>query len=163
MKYVACLLTLIVFARHAGDQTLAAFLETTVKTAYYILGGAQETILWVVVGLFVCMQRSEFAKSMSIASCVIGIFEGLQIPFCRLLTLRKDYSGNTCDYIFGIPLGATMLSVYTIAVNLYLSKQKLDFLQHSVRILVTFIASAYIGITVHPLAGIAIFIISLAF
>lgn len=163
MKQLACLLTLVVFIRHASSEFLSQIFNLTVKAAYYIVGGMQETVLWIVICIFTLMQPKSIWRAMALGAALVGIIEGMQIPICRILTLHQNYSGNTCDWKFGMPIGASMLGAYIIGVCVFYRKN----LEHLKSVgwlkgVLTVTGCVAIALLVHPLAALLTLALCLA-
>lgn len=124
MKYLAVFLTLVAYLRHDTSYWVGEWLGISPKAAFYVLGGIQETILWALLAGFILMLRNQIWRSLALGACVIGMVEGLMIPVCRL-ALRGPHTGNTCDYLTGLPIGGVFVAVYTLLVCLFLARRKL--------------------------------------
>jgi len=74
---------------------------------FYIFGGAWEMIL---CGVLLIMKMPPLA----ISAAWIGILEGFQVTACgAIMGHRRPPEGvPECDYLSGLPIGATMTALY---------------------------------------------------
>jgi len=108
MKWLGPLLLIGVFARH--DLTWLPGYSPA--EWFYLLGGAWEVVLCVV--LLILIGRHPLA----IAALWIGVLEGAQVAACgAMMGHRRPPEGvPECDYLSGLPIGATMTGLYVIIV-----------------------------------------------
>jgi hypothetical protein len=107
MRWLGPVLLIGVFARH--DLTwLPGYAPAE---WFYLLGGLWEIVLCAVLLMFV-------SAPLAIAALWIGILEGAQVTVCgALMGHRRPPEGmNECDYLTGLPIGATMTALYLIIV-----------------------------------------------
>lgn len=124
MKFLGVFLTILVLVRHDTAYALGEVLSLSPRAAYYVLGGIQETVLWTLVATFILSYRNSIWRSLALGACVIGIVEGLMIPICRV-ALKGRNTGDVCDFVTGLPIGGTMVAVYTLVICWYLARWKL--------------------------------------
>ena len=117
MKWLGPLLLIGVFARH----NLTWLPGYTPTEWFYVLGGVWEAILCI---LFLCVLKSHGA-SLVVAALWIGILEGAQVTVCgALMGHRRPPEGTPeCDYLSGLPIGATMTGLYVILVCWAIGKE----------------------------------------
>lgn len=125
MKWIALVLLLGVFIRHYTAWWWSQGTYLSPQAMFYILGGLWETILCLVVlGALYMVERSVW-RYIAGAAMVVGALEGAQIAVCRVAitdisTVPKNV--NLCDYLIGLPLGATLAALYLIAIAYGVSK-----------------------------------------
>ena len=125
VRWIALALLLGVFIRHYTAWWLADGTYLSPQAMFYILGGAWETILCLVVlGALFMVERSVWRYIAGVAM-VVGALEGAQIAVCRVAitdisTVPKNI--NLCDYLIGLPLGPTLAALYLIAIAYGVSK-----------------------------------------
>ena len=118
MKWLASALLLGVFIRHDTSYWLAAHSPWSAREWFYVLGGAWEAALCAVLLMFFYAMNVRW-RFMAIAAMWIGILESAQMVTCTLTTktLATLPAGmNTCDYLTGLPVGATMMALYLILI-----------------------------------------------
>ena len=118
MKIIAAILLIGVFLRHGSHNLLAGNTALSPAAWFYILGGLWEVVLCGVL-LFILLSAKGQLKYFAIWAMIIGILEGLQISVCRLSidNLSSVPKGtDLCDYLLGVPLGATEAATYLLAV-----------------------------------------------
>ncbi len=165
MKHFAILLTLVVFIRHAADGPISDIFGIPVKSTYYILGGMQETLLWFVIGCLIYVYHEGKWRSLALGACLIGIIEGIQIPFFRMLAFGKTpipAGQNLADHVTGAPVGVTLLATYMLAVSIFFRRKDLSPAQYFLKVVICVISSLEIICYVSFPAGIAALIICLA-
>jgi len=103
MKWLGPLLLIGVFARH-NMTWLPGY---SPSEWFYIMGGLWEFVLCSILLRFITL-------SLGIAALWIGILEGAQVATCgALMGHRRPPEGmNECDYLSGLPIGATMTALY---------------------------------------------------
>ena len=106
MKWLGPILLIGVFARH--DLTWLPGYSP--QEWFYILGGFWELLLCST--LLVCIARP--LPSLLTAAMWIGILEGSQVAVCGALMghARAPKGTPECDYLSGLPIGATMTALY---------------------------------------------------
>ena len=107
MRWLGPVLLIGVFARH----NLTWLPGYSPAEWFYLLGGAWEIVLCAVLLLFV-------SAPLAMAALWIGILEGGQVAVCgALMGHRRAPEGvMECDYLSGLPIGATMTGLYAIIV-----------------------------------------------
>jgi hypothetical protein len=130
------ILLILVSIRHNGSIWLSDFTGITQKGVFYVLGGAWEAVLCFVLASYLWKQR----EHIGVFACVIGASEGIQMAVCRLL--QSPTSGNLCDAYFGLPVGATFVSMYALCLSWYVGRSKMN---SSSLIIVPIIAAAEVS------------------
>ncbi len=165
MKYFAILLTLIVFIRHAADGVISEIFGITLKAAQYILSGFYESILCFVVGCLLYIYDKSKWRSLALGACFIGIVESMQISIFRILAFWKPpipAGKNLADHVTGMPVGATLLATYMLALSIFFRRKDLTRSEYLLKIFIIVISSLEIICYVSFPVGIAALIICLA-
>ena len=115
MRWLGPLLLIGVFARH----NLTWLPGYSPAEWFYVLGGVWELVL--------CAALFPFLSTSSLATAAlwIGILEGAQVAVCgALMGHRRPPEGvPECDYLSGLPIGATMTALYVILVCMAIGKE----------------------------------------
>ncbi len=165
MRWTAILLTLIAFLRHAGDGPVAQIFSIPVKAAQYILGGFQETFLWIVIAILLWFFKDAIWRKLAWGACAIGIVEGIQIPVCRILAFGKQKAAdgvNLCDHVSGMPASITLLTMYTLAVSLFFRRQDLTKWQYRIKGVICFVSCWEIAYYLQRPTGLVVALILFA-
>ena len=151
MKHVAYVLLIGVFIRHDTSLWLADLTGKKASLIFYALGGLWEAMLASVIWLLIADRKAAAYKHLAVLGCIFAISEGLQMSVCRVLA--EPGKGNLCDSLTGLPVGATLTSLYTFNVCYFsgLDMTKLPML------LVPLIASAEVAYLVSPMVGLIVF------
>ena len=153
VKWLAVILLVGVFVRHDTAYTLADMTGFNPKAIFYVLGGWWEAILAAIILQFV-RQRPErnVYWHLSIFACLVTICESLQMT-CQLFT--GSTTGNVCDNLSRLPIGATMTALYVlfacwrwpgqppVAVLTLVAGGELFFLTNSIAVTIGVIAAGY--------------------
>jgi len=107
VKWLGPVLLVGVFARHNLAWSLPGY---NPQAWFYMLGGLWEMLLCSIL-LLTLPAYALFRVAMW-----IGILEGLQVTLCRAATTGPIASGNLCDSLTGLPIGATMTALYVILI-----------------------------------------------
>ena len=112
-------LLLGVFIRHYSAWWLAEGTYLSPQAMFYVLGGAWEAILCLALLGAVTLAKRSLWRYIAGVAMVVGALEGLQIAICRVAIsdIRAVPTNiNLCDYLTGLPLGATLAALYLIAI-----------------------------------------------
>lgn len=114
---VAALLMFGVCVRHFTSHQLDGFWLTS-RAWFYVLGSAWEALLCAMLAIVIAATSPTKYRFLALSALCIGISEALQMGTCRLvLGSQKLPAGmDTCDYVTGLPIGATSLAIYIAAV-----------------------------------------------
>lgn len=132
---LAILLIVLVSIRHNSSWWINDITGFPVRGVHYILGGLWESALC--LALWIHLPKD--AKPLGGLACIIGISEGMQMSICRLFGNPK---GNICDVLLGIPVGATLVSLYALFLCLYVGRNKMN---NRALILVPILAAAEVS------------------
>ena len=99
--------------RHSAHNFLP-YLEP--KIWFYINGGLLEVIFCGLIAAFIFAAKQDRWTRLGLAVCAIGALEGLQMAACRLAVGNQRFSGNLCDHVTGLPIGAVMFALYIIFI-----------------------------------------------
>jgi hypothetical protein len=158
MKYIAAILIVGGFIRHNSSLWLQDLTGVSVKAIFFILGGAWEAILaLVIVWLLWNLKRNAYWH-LAVMGCVLEIVEGSQIAVCRMLATPGK--GNLCDILTGVPVGATLTAFYSVILCYFLGGEKMTNVK--IYVLVPVLASAEVAYLTNPLAGLVLLAVSLA-
>jgi len=119
LRWIAIVLLVGVFIRHWTAWWLAQGTYLSPQAMFYILGGAWETVLCLVVLGALCMVEPSVWRYIAAAAMTVGALEGFQIAACRAVITDITVvpkSVNLCDYLIGLPLGFAMAALYLIAI-----------------------------------------------
>jgi len=117
MVWVAGVLLLAIAARHFGAASLAPMFGLPPQGMFHVLGGALEVVVCGVIGVLLLTQRPSRARRLAHSAVAVGMVEGAQIVGCRLAI--PDLSlvprgANLCDHVTGLPVSATVVSLYVV-------------------------------------------------
>lgn len=119
MKFVAAFLLAAVFLRHGSIYWLADVTGFTPSAMSYVLGGIEEVMLGGVLSFLLWMYPASLWRNLAIGAAAIAMLEGAQIAGCRVaITNIADvpFKVSLCDYLFGVPIGAVMVTLYMLIV-----------------------------------------------
>ena len=119
MRWIAVALLLGVFIRHFTALGLAGVLGFPSRAWFYMLGGAGEILLCAIVLLSVRGFKEPW-RFLAVSAAWIWIVESAQLPICRAMITdmaQVPLDQNLCDYLTGLPIGATMLSLYLLILS----------------------------------------------
>ena len=119
LRWIAFVLLIGVFIRHWTAWWLAEGTYLSPQAMFYILGGVWETILCLVILGALCMVERSVWRYIAGIAMIVGALEGAQIAVCRAVTVDISIVPkhvNLCDYLIGLPLGATLAALYLIAI-----------------------------------------------
>ena len=128
MKFIAALLLFGVFARHDTAYWLNDLTGMHPVTVFYMMGGFWEVILCSVVISLLLTQKNGFYRHIAILAMGMGILEGFQIGICSILAQGRmpfvPKGQNVCDFISGVPIGATMVGLYILVVCYFVGRKQ---------------------------------------
>ena len=119
MKAVALVLLFGVFIAHDTANWIAEVTGYSPAAVFYMEQGTWTVILSSCLLVFVLTQKASLWRTLGLAAIGISIVEGSMIPVCRLAV--SDISlvprgTNLCDYVTGLPVSATLLTVEIMIV-----------------------------------------------
>lgn len=139
-------LVLFVCFRHNTSLWLHDLTNFPTRGIHYIQGGLWEAALC----LTLYFHLPKEAKPLGGLACTIGVSEGLQMAICRLFGNPK---GNICDVLSGIPIGATLVSMYALFLCWYVGRNKM---KNRTLLLVPIISAAEVSYLTSPLAWLGL-------
>jgi hypothetical protein len=85
---------------------------------FYVLGGLWEAILAASLAFVLYHASQTKYRLLALAALFIAVCEGLQVGVCQAILGEKNTPAgmDTCDYVTGLPVGATFLATYLAAV-----------------------------------------------
>jgi hypothetical protein len=122
LKFLAVLLTALVWIRHDTSYAIGDLLHISPRAAYYVLGGIQETVLWGLLFGFLLMYKSGFFRTLALGACVMGMVEGAMIPICRI-ALKGENTKDVCDYVTGLPISGVFTAINVLFLCWFLSRK----------------------------------------
>lgn len=148
-KYLAILLLIAVYLRHNTSYWISDLSGMSPRGVFYVLGGLWEALLAGVIVVLAYQKKSAWWHLLAFA-CFIAIIEGLQMSACRII--GNSGPRNICDSVSGLPIGATLTSLYTFNVCYFsgVDVMKLPML------LVPLIAAAEVAYLVGPVWGLGV-------
>ncbi len=119
MRAIAIILLLAVFIRHGSINWLADASGAEPWAVNYILGGAEEAALALMIAVLLLAYRAGIWRNLGLGACVISVIEGTQIAGCSLLIsdIRDVPSGwSLCEYLAGFQFGMALVTAYLAIV-----------------------------------------------
>lgn len=118
MRVLVFVLGIALFIRHDTAFTLARLAEMTPAAVFYLLGGALEIVLCVIILLLAAAQRESVWRSLLLALCCIGIVEGAMISGCKIAVggANPPAGMTQCTFATGLPIGSVALALEIMAL-----------------------------------------------
>lgn len=140
-------LLILVSLRHNGSFWINDLTGFPQKGAFYVMGGAWEAVLCLVLATYLWRQK----EHIGVFACVVGASEGIQMAVCRLL--QGPSAKNLCDTYFGLPVGATIVSLYVLWLCDYVGRNKMN---NRTLILVPIVSAAEVSYLTTPYLGVGL-------
>ena len=119
MRWIAVILLVGVFTRHNTALWLASGSSLSPQAVFYILGGVWEIVLCGVLAAILLAAERTLWRYLALVAVTVGIAEASQMSVCRLAIsdiARLAPDQNLCDYLTGLPVGATLTALYLLAI-----------------------------------------------
>jgi len=119
MRALALALLLGVFLAHDSANLIAEGTKYSPAAVFYMLQGAWSAMLAACLLLFILNEHPSIWRRVAVAAMGIAIFEGLEIPVCRLLVddiMNVPSRTTMCNYVTGLPVSQVTLSLEIIAL-----------------------------------------------
>ena len=119
MKIAAFTLILGVFVANFLYRHLAEGTRFSHAAMYYMLSGLWIAVLSAFLFLVFSSQRPGFWRWLGMFAMFVSVSESLQTSVCRFAVAdikAVPANVNLCDYVTGLPVGASMVALYLLII-----------------------------------------------